>query len=316
MQDVLWRVRDVNRMDDDVRSSLLSFEVDGLVLGKVRPNTAKLLCSTYDSDPIFCMQEQEIPVSSSDNNNKKPVLTLNEKVAGSTFDSRTAAVARVMEKLREDGIITGWRNEDYPVATGFYEEPVFSMERAAVHFLGVLEYGVHINGLVRDRNGNGFPKMWIARRSKTKSKYPGMLDHIVAGGQPVGLSLMENCIKECWEEASIPEDLTRKGIRPAGAISYELYSPRSETISRAVLFNYDLYLPSDFVPKPVDGEVEEFFLWNTDDILAAMAKDYPDPIKPNCYSVIIDYLLREGILSPEVPGYLDVLRELRSGDCR
>eukprot|EP00984_Skeletonema_dohrnii_P003890 scaffold1339_cov129-Skeletonema_dohrnii-CCMP3373.AAC.1 len=30
--------------------------------------------------------------------------------------------------------------------------------------------------------------MWMARRSKTKSKFPSMLDHIVAGGQPAGLS--------------------------------------------------------------------------------------------------------------------------------
>jgi isopentenyldiphosphate isomerase len=223
-----------------------------------------------------------------------------------------------MEQLRDDGVISGWRGEEYPVSASFYEDPVFVMERAAVPLLGAIEYGVHVNGLVKSTDKD--VKMWIARRSQSKSKYPGMLDHIVAGGQPAGLSLMENVVKECMEEAGIPEDLIRAGIRPAGASSYETYSSGKRTlpagISRAVLFNYDLYLPPDFVPKPLDGEVEEFFLWSIDEILQSMSKDYPDPIKPNCYSVIIDYLLREGHLSPEVPGYLDVLRELRNGNCR
>jgi hypothetical protein len=82
------------------------------------------------------------------------------------------------------------------------------------------------------------------------------------------------------------------------------------------LFNYDLYLPESFQPQPVDGEVEEFFLWTVDEILQSMASDYHDPIKPNCYIVIIDFLLRHGYVSPDVPGYLDIVRELRSGFCQ
>ena len=203
----------------------------------------------------------------------------------------------------------------YPVAESFYSEPLFLMERAAVTVLGVLEYGIHINGLVQEP-GNEPPKMWIARRSPTKSKFPGMLDHIVAGGQPAGLGLLENCIKECEEEANIPESISRAGVQAAGAISYENYESRSDKITRCVLFNYDLYLPNDFEPKPVDGEVEEFFLWTMDQVKESMAMDYEDPIKPNCYVVIIDYLLRTGQISPEAPGYLDVLRELRSGSCK
>ena len=33
-----------------------------------------------------------------------------------------------------------------------------------------------------------------------KPNWPGKLDHIVAGGQPYGISVMENVIKECEEE--------------------------------------------------------------------------------------------------------------------
>lgn len=265
---------------------------------------ARTLCNALPESPVFrlAMDTSSLP----------KYLTLTER-AGSTCESRTECVQEVMAELRDRKLVSGWRDELYPISNGFYNDPMFVMERAAVPVLGGMEYGVHINGLVKDESGK--PKMWMARRARDKSKYPGMLDHMVAGGQPAGLGLMDNVVKECLEEAGIPEDVTRAGIQPAGAISYETYSEQKDMVSRAVLFCYDLYLPSEFEPTAVDGEVEEFFLWNMDQVKASMVKDYDDPIKPNCYPVIIDYLLREGHISPENPGYLDVLRELRSGEC-
>lgn len=87
-----------------------------------------------------------------------------------------------------------------------------------------------------------------------------------------------------------------------------------QVVDRVVLFNYDLELPANFEPKAVDGEVQEFFQWGVQEQFASMAKDFKDPMKPNCYLCVIDHLLRKGKISPEVPGYLDLLRELRSGD--
>jgi 8-oxo-dGTP pyrophosphatase MutT (NUDIX family) len=245
---------------------------------------------------------------------KRLFVTLSEH-AGTTLESRTEAVATVTEKLRETGFVTGWRDELFPAADTFYNDPMFLIERSAINVLGLLEYGVHINGLVQESTLDE-PKMWIGRRSATKSKFPGMLDHLVAGGQPAGLTLMENVIKECEEEAGVPEDLVRAGAHAVGAISYESWEPKTDKVSRVVLFNYDLYLPPSFVPKPVDGEVEEFFLWTIDQVKDSTRPDFHDPIKPNCYVVIIDYLLRKGYISPQVDGYLDILKELRSGDCQ
>jgi isopentenyldiphosphate isomerase len=76
--------------------------------------------------------------------------------------------------------------------------------------------------------------MWMARRSATKSKWPGMMDHIAAGGQPIGLSLTENVVKECLEEAGIEESITRKGLRPAGAVTYENYVPSKDVVVSVV----------------------------------------------------------------------------------
>jgi 8-oxo-dGTP pyrophosphatase MutT (NUDIX family) len=285
-------------MPEDIRSSLVTFHVDGVELGKVRPSMVEKLVGTKSN--VFVLQGDHLTLASG---------------AGSTCESRTQAVQSSMQELRDQGLIVGWRDELYPMCHSFYEPPIFLMERAAVPFLGGLEYGVHLNGLVGDESSDTV-RMWIARRAKTKPTYGGMLDHMVAGGQPAGMSLMENIIKECLEEAGVPEEVTRSRVKAVGAISYETYEPKKDVIGRAVLFCYDLWLPSDFQPTVVDGEVEDFVLWTLDQVKGSMAVDFHDPIKPNCYPVIIDFLLREGHISPDTPGYLDVLRELRTGECR
>jgi hypothetical protein len=66
----------------------------------------------------------------------------------------------------------------------------------------------------------------------------------------------------------------------------------------------------------VDGEVEQFHLYSIDQVFALMGRDYPDPMKPNCYLVVIDFLIRHGYVSPDTPGYLDIVRELRTGTCQ
>lgn len=36
--------------------------------------------------------------------------------------------------------------------------------------------------------------------------------------------------------------------------------------------------------------------------------------KPNCNLVIIDFLVRHGAITPDMPGYLELVRGLRAGD--
>eukprot|EP00816_Leptocylindrus_hargravesii_P011026 CAMPEP_0196823094 /NCGR_PEP_ID=MMETSP1362-20130617/86122_1 /TAXON_ID=163516 /ORGANISM="Leptocylindrus danicus, Strain CCMP1856" /LENGTH=339 /DNA_ID=CAMNT_0042202857 /DNA_START=272 /DNA_END=1291 /DNA_ORIENTATION=- len=290
---MLYRIRECNKVSEDL--SLVDFVVDdGVVVGKLRESLALRLSqsSVFSFDAI----------------DKK--LTIENC---STPEERTNSVMGAMEELRDEGIINGWRDELLPVVTSFYDsEPAFLIERAAAPHMGTIQYGVHINGFVKDYD-TGEIKLWMARRSKTKSKYPGMLDHIVAGGQPFGISLKDNVIKECEEEAGIPLTLAQKA-KPVGAVSYE-YSETDGQVNRSVLFCYDIELPPDFVPVAVDGEVDEFFLKSISEVLGLMDPNCDDPIKPNCYLVIIDFLLRQGFIAPESPGYLDVLKQLRSGQC-
>lgn len=306
MQDILYRIRECNKIPSYiVEDGIVDFQIDGMTVGKVTKQVAKLLCESVPKDDAIFIFHPE-----------KKLLNLTEK-AGKTVEERSDAVMTVMKKLKDSGVITGWREELYPVAQGFYDEPMLLVERAAAPFLGILQYGVHINGIVKDEFGQ--EKMWIARRSAQKSKYPGMTDQIVAGGQPAGLSLIENVVKECEEEAGIPADLTMKNIQAVGAVSYECVEDSDldlPVLSRVVLFNYDLELPNDFQPTVVDGEVDEFFQWSVEEQLASMSRNFQDEMKPNCYLCVIDYLLRKGFISPDDPGYLDVFRELRSGSCQ
>lgn len=306
MEHMLHRIQEINNVPYQIQHSLINFTVNSRILGKVTPKVAQKLTSS-NLPTIF-------ELSTGTNT---PTLTLSN-AAGTTVEQRTKSVMRVMELLREEGYISGWRDELYPVAERFDDAPVFLIERAAASLLGVMEYGVHINGIIEGPQ----PKMWMARRSSLKSKFPGYLDHIVAGGQPYNLSLLQNVLKECDEEAGIPSELTLRGIKPAGVISYEQYggSARAKqrgegVLGRVVLFCYDLILPEDFVPVPKDGEVESFFTWGLEEIGKSMDPEFDDPIKPNCYPVIIDYLIRSGAISPDSPKYLDIVRTLRSGTC-
>ena len=219
------------------------------------------------------------------------------------FDSRSRAVAEALRALAEDGTITGWRDEDYPVAESFHAAPLLRMERAAVPAFGVRAYGVHLNGHV----GRGDDmRLWVARRSRTKPTGPGKLDHLVAGGQPIGIGLADNLIKECAEEAALPADLAARA-RPAGFVSYMMES--AEGLRDDVLFVYDLEVPADFAPRNRDGEIEEFFLWPIERTMRVLAET--EDFKFNVALVVIDFLVRHGFIDPEDPDYLDIVEGLR-----
>jgi Domain of unknown function (DUF4743) len=172
VQSMLQRIRAVNQYPKEIQQTAIPFFVDGTYLGLVRPAMADRLHDTG----VFCKTSIQNHENDGASEGSKMILTLNEDIAGTTCESRTNAVASVTKQLRDDGIVTGWRDELYPIQERFDDDsPVFLMERAAVRILGALEYGVHINGLVQGSDDGGTVQMWLARRSATKSEYPGYL---------------------------------------------------------------------------------------------------------------------------------------------
>ena len=137
-----------------------------------------------------------------------------------------------------------------------------------------------------------------------------MLDHLCAGQQPAGVSPMENVVKEAGEEAGVPPELAARA-RPVGTVSYRGLDEAGR-LSHDLIFAYDMELPAGFVPTANGGEVESFELWSLDRVAQVVAA--PAPLfKPNCNLVVIDFLVRHGFVTPELPGYIELVSGLRSG---
>ncbi len=192
--------------------------------------------------------------------------------------------------------LSGWRDEKHAVRKNFADETLFLLERAALSFLGLTGYGVHINGYVR--KGDKL-LMWVAKRSSTKPTSPGKLDQIAAGGQPYNISVWENVIKECEEEASIPRNLAIKA-KPVSCLTY--FYDMDIGMRPDVIFNYDLRLPEDFIPHVNDDEVESFQLYPIEELLTLISEQ--SVFKLNSAVVIIDFAIRHGIITPEHTDYL------------
>ena len=224
-----------------------------------------------------------------------------------TPDARSEALKPGLLSLRDKGTITGWRDEIFPVTMGYGVPPLLRIERAAASLLGVRAYGVHVNGFVTLPNGE--KELWVGRRAKNKQTFPSRLDHLVAGGLPDGMPPSECVVKECAEEASVPERLARNA-KAVNVVSYSMNC--NGRCKRDVLFCYDLELPLDFVPTPDDGEVESFERYPIAKVLDVMMTT--EDFKPNCCLVIIDFCVRHGYLTPDQPGYVRLVQSLRVGN--
>jgi 8-oxo-dGTP pyrophosphatase MutT (NUDIX family) len=264
------------------------FVIDGRRMGRVRHDWARRFA---DFPSVFEVSDRAV--------------VLNPSLTG--FDARTEAVEQVLVRLNEAGEFRKLRGEYFPVLHDWHETPAMKLDRAGVPLLGVRGFGVHVNGFVRDAGGRF--SLWVGKRARDKRTEPGKLDHLVAGGQPHGLSFRENLIKEAEEEASIPRDLAEKA-KPVGALAYVL--EREQGLRDDVLFLYDLELPADFVPKNQDGEVEFFELWPVERVMQRVRDT--DDFKFNVALVNIDFFLRHGLLDPDEPGYLAIAEGLYAGD--
>lgn len=241
------------------------------------------------------------------------VFTIEEKnlkvnSALTTCEARSEAIKPVLQQLHKEGIIDTWVDELYAITNNFGDEPALLIERASVSYFGARGYGVHINGLVEKSDG---VYIWIARRAKDKPFWPGSLDQIVAGGQPAGIGLMENVIKESAEEASIPESLSTNA-ELVSEIHYrgETHSEKNRGLNVDTLFNYDLWLPENFTPINTDGEVDEFILMPLEEM--ALITDTTNDFKANCNLVNIDLLIRHGLISETHLDYNEITQSLYS----
>ena len=214
-------------------------------------------------------------------------------------EARTDALQRVASALAAAGELTAWRDERYAVAAAFGAPPAFLLERAAARFFGVHTYAAHVNGLVQAPDG---VRMWIARRSPDKAIDPGLLDNVAAGGIAAGAGVARTVVKEAWEEAGISAPLAG-GAAPAGVVHVCRAQP--DGLQRETIFVHDLALPAAFLPAAQDGEVVDWRLVSLADAARFAANaEGPDVVTADASLVIVDCLIRRGMIAPDLPDFL------------
>jgi 8-oxo-dGTP pyrophosphatase MutT (NUDIX family) len=192
--------------------------------------------------------------------------------------------------LNEIAVAVGCRvrGEDFDVRAALDQPVLAVLDRGALPDFGVIGVGVHVNGLVRRLDGW---HLWVGKRAADKKLDPGKLDNLVGGGVAAGHTPFETLVKEAAEEAALPEAVA-KTARLQGQFCYNMERP--EGLRRDVLYVYDLLLPEDFEPSPVDGEVEHFELWPLARVFEAVRDT--DAFKFNVNLVLIDLFIRFGLV--------------------
>ncbi|HQW37479.1 MAG TPA: DUF4743 domain-containing protein [Usitatibacteraceae bacterium] len=219
-----------------------------------------------------------------------------------TVHGRTAALAEVTATLAREGVIRGWRDEPVSVSHHYAAPELLRVERAATRHFGMMAYGAHLNGFTRR---HGEPFLWIARRAATKSVDPDRLDNLVGGRIACGYTVDETIRKEAWEEAGIPPALL-KGVSCASVVRVEYSVP--EGLHREILFAHDLWLPEDFRPQNQDGEVARLYCLSIPEAIEAILAG---EFTLDAGAVTVDALLRNAVLAPEDPQYLELVRLLK-----
>jgi len=268
---LLARIRENNFHD---LTRFRRFDVAGQAVGWVRHDQAERLTRYTD---VFDVCADRVTL----------VDTLD------TPERRTSAVDGVIRDLAADGVVTGWREECYPVHADYDTPPLFELERAAVDLFGVTGYGVFLNGYVETDQGQS---MWVARRSSMKPTFPGMLDVLVGGGVPSGYELRDCLIKEAEEEAGMPAEMAALG-RAVGAVYYTMERPLGLVVG--VEYCFDVCLPADWRPHNRDGEVAAFHVRPAEVILRQIATTRA--FKPSSALCFIDFFQRHGYLDVDHP---------------
>ena len=277
---LLRHLHALNRVTDE---ALVPWQIDGQVQGWLQP---ALAADCRASPELFTWHDG--------------VLALRP---AADFAARSALLAAQVARWAARDDMPQPMGEPYPVTPGARAAAVAVVDRAYAPVFGIRTFGQHLNGYVRREDGLW---MWLGRRAFDRVHAPGRLDQLVAGGLPHGLSLRDNLAKECAEEAGMPAALAARA-HAVGALTYNRSSERG--FRADVLYCYDLEVPEDFTPVNSDGEVAEFILLPVEKVLEIV--EDTDEFKLNCNLVVIDFLLRHGVLDPDRPDYLDLLSGLR-----
>ncbi len=160
--------------------------------------------------------------------------------------------------LRDTGCLRGWRDELLDVIGE--GRRLGAIERAAVRPLGLLTKAVHLNAWSPDG------RLWVARRSLSKTTDPGMWDTLVGGLVGAAETLDLALVRESYEEAGLSSaDLeTRSPLRTLLRMHRRL--PEGYQVEDVLVS--DCVLARSVSPKNLDGEVSDIRLVDLEELWA------------------------------------------------
>lgn len=205
------------------------------------------------------------------------------------------------------GVLNATHSEKFRILGAKYgREGKVEIERFAGDLFGIVARGAHLTVYTHTSEGM---KLWVPRRAADSFTFPNCLDTTVAGGVPSHQSPMENVIQEADEEASLPSELIKRDVRPAGVLSYIGLSSQG-FVAPDLVYVYDLAVGPDTIPTPKDGEVKEFYLMGVEEVKAALGRG---EFKTNSAVVMVDFFVRHGLVTAEEVGeglYVEVLQRM------
>jgi 8-oxo-dGTP pyrophosphatase MutT (NUDIX family) len=188
-------------------------------------------------------------------------LRLNDDGLDTT--SRSALLFEAALRLRDAGLIRGWRDEQLAIRTQPASEVVATVERAACRALGITTEAVHLNAYADDGT------LVVARRAPHKPIDPDRWDNLVGGMVPAGETLELALEREAWEEAGLELDR----IEVHHGRSFHVRRPVSEGYQSERIYVYDATLGPDASCANQDGEVAVIAHRTLADVVAAIEAD-------------------------------------------
>jgi len=199
---------------------------------------------------------------------REPRCTLTEHglefvAEGLSFRDRCALLADAAFRLRDEGLLAGWRDEQLDVRPLSGGAPLATIERAACRPLGIATHAVHMNAFAPDG------ALFVARRADDKPIDPGLWDNLVGGMVAAGETELDALAREAKEEAGL--DLATLAPTRGGFVRERRPVREGYLVESVQVF--DAVLPAGCEPRNEDGEVAAIELRDVADVIAAIERD-------------------------------------------
>jgi 8-oxo-dGTP pyrophosphatase MutT (NUDIX family) len=178
----------------------------------------------------------------------------------------TTTLNELARALHDAGLAGAWRDEQLAVDNENGQR-VGTVERAAVRPLGITTHAVHLAAQTFDG------RHWVQQRAFNKSNDPGLWDTLMGGMVSAFDTLQTALQRETWEEAGL-HIADVQGLRYGGRLTTRRPAVDGNGAGYVVehIDWYGCTLPDGLIPLNQDGEVEQFALMDSRELISAMER--------------------------------------------